>query len=365
MVRSGRSRAAADRDLHDRRTQTGTVAAVSHRADPHRPADAGSQSVGAASGRDTTRGHNTPRPQAGTVSPAAVSATPLPMCAFDWSIGHGIHATFDGTTVRRFRSSEELLDDLAVPHLLVAEATFESWDAERRRSLAERIEQDGHTFVVFRPLRTGRHRRATDGTKSDHDDALAIWEIATQTRTHLYPFKAQADPQWVVTRSQLNQEYNLLRKTDGKQRLITEAAELLGPVTGLSDDARTVLTNGRDYRPSLLAAVYFSTLRTRSREEFERVLGLSGAAYPSLLRSDVHHHAFRWYRAACLKAGTEPDWAMWRREVRGARRRILDATGALGSNRHAGRLFGDAALPPLAERRDDAPNSIEQGVTGL
>jgi hypothetical protein len=65
--------------------------------------------------------------------------------------------------------------------------------------------------------------------------------------------------------------------------------------------------------------VFFAAKRVRSRDEFERLLGLHGSAYPSLLRSEVHHHSFRFAR----KRGVT--WNVYRRELRRTFSRLKNA----------------------------------------
>ena len=64
-----------------------------------------------------------------------------------------------------------------------------------------------------------------------------------------------------------------------------QAIAILGPYKELPEERRPALGNGKEYSSSLLAAAMFAAQNATSRDEFERLLGLHGSGYPSLLRS--------------------------------------------------------------------------------
>lgn len=132
---------------------------------------------------------------------------------------------------------------------------------------------------------------------------------------HVYPLP-DVDPDWVERRESANREYQRIRLSNEKDLLVAAALEVLGPYKELDESARSVPRNGTTYSPSLTAAVFFAAQRVRSRDEFEHLLGLHGSAYPSLLRSEVHHHSFRFAR----KRGVT--WKVYRRELRRAFSRL-------------------------------------------
>jgi hypothetical protein len=243
---------------------------------------------------------------------------PLPVVALDWAI-HAVHVTFDGQRVDRYDRVDDLLATLTEPHRIVAEATFESWDPERRRNVLAQIRDAGHEIHVYRPIHTARHR-APDMDKSDENDARVIYRIASEQRIHTYP-PVDPDPVWVSKRETLNREYTHLRLTGGKDSLTAAATAVLGPYDALDEQARSVLGNGKKYSPSLLAAAYFAAQHSTSRSEFERLLGLHGSGHPSVLRSEVHHHSFRHAR----KRGVT--WQTYRRELRRAYQQLKRHTG--------------------------------------
>jgi hypothetical protein len=249
-----------------------------------------------------------------TPSPRRVDLDPRPLVALDWSFKE-VHVTFDGVEVVRLRSFDDLLGMLTVPYKIVAESTFESWDPLRRRSIVDALRAAGHEIYVFRPIHTARARGSAATAKSDANDARTIHALATRSRLHVYPLP-DVDPEWVERRESANREYQRIRLSGEKDLLIESAVTALGPYRLLDDDARSVLGNGSTYSRSLLAAVFFASQRARSRSEFERLLGLHGSAYPSLLRSEVHHHSFRFARRRGVT------WKVYRRELRRAFTRL-------------------------------------------
>lgn len=248
-----------------------------------------------------------------------VDADPRPLVALDWSFKE-VHVTFDGDEVVRLRSFDDLLAMLDSPHKIVAESTFESWDPDRRRSIVAALRAEGHEIYVFRPIHTARARGSVT-SKSDENDARTIHSLASSSRLHVYPLP-DVDPVWVERRESANREYQRIRLSNEKDLLVAAALEVLGPYKELDESARSVLGNGTTYSPSLIAAVFFAAQRVRSRDEFERLLGLHGSAYPSLLRSEVHHHSFRFAR----KRGVT--WKVYRRELRRAFSRFKHARPA-------------------------------------
>jgi len=240
-----------------------------------------------------------------------------PVVAMDWSL-HGVHVTFDGEVVTFYPSVKEFVESLETPHQICAEATFESWDAAGRAAIVIWIRSRGHELYVYRPIHTARARG--DMPKSDANDARVIYSIAGANKLHLYPIP-DVDSEWATFRQECNREYQKLRLSGtGKDALVKSAEAILGPYKELDDETRSVLGNGTKYSPALLAATYFAAAHSRSRDVYERLLGLHGSAHPSLLRSEVHTHSFRWAR----RRGVQ--WNTYRRVVR----RTLSAYRAAG-----------------------------------
>jgi hypothetical protein len=273
--------------------------------------------------RKVCDGHIEPRPPAGISTPVRprscddrpsptnrFAADQRPLLALDWSFKE-VHVTTDGVTVLRYASVQDLLASLASPHKILAESTFESWDAARRRSVVDTIRAAGHEIYVFRPIHTARARGSAETKKSDENDAKTIHTIGVSGRLHVYPLPSD-DPEWAERRRLANREFQIIRDSGERGLLVDAAVSVLGPYRELDDDARSVFGNGSGYYPALLAAVSFAAQKARSRDEFERLLGLHGSAYPSLLRSVVHHHGYRWARRRGVV------WKVYRRELRRA-----------------------------------------------
>jgi hypothetical protein len=264
---------------------------------------------------------------------------PRPVVAIDWSF-HQIHATFDGELVERFTSVDALLQDprLCVPHKIAAEATFESWDPERRRSILVALRSSGHELYVYRPLNTARARSSLGLTKSDELDAKVIWMHATHPKFHLYTPK-DVNPEWATRFAAAQKEYALLRLTGEKSEMASKAAEVLGPLSSRSECSRAVLASAQGYSETILAVLWFCASKDLTRNEMEKLVGLSAAGYPSLLRSELHTHSARHARKRLLQlpnvhssrslstsdlVAAEPpddsvkDWRVYRREIRRA-----------------------------------------------
>lgn len=292
-----------------------------------------------------SRGHDNPRSMTGRLLPAALAADrrriggsiaraarrtagesayrrdPRPVVAIDWSL-HGLDATADGRRVYRFATLEELLAAVDRPAKLVAESTFESWDPGRRERLVATARRAGHEVYVFRPIHTARARNRTSVEKSDANDARTIYTIATASRLHLYPIPAP-DPAKTKERSEIAREYTRLRLSGAKGALGDLAERLLGPYQKLPAELARALGNGKRYSPTLLAVIGFASARATSRARFEWLLGLHGSAYPTLLRSEVHHHSFRHAR----KRGVR--WRAYRRALRRTYALLKPSRGAL------------------------------------
>lgn len=267
-----------------------------------------------------------------------------PVVALDWSF-HGIHVTFDGEQVEQLASVDALLADarLRDPHRIAAESTFESWDPQRRLHLIERLRAAGHELFVYRPLHTARARRALGSEKSDAEDARTIWKLAHHPRFRLYP-AVSPDQHWASTAGAAQQEYTRIRLTGGKSALADTAAAVLGPLRERSEESQLVLGGSvrKDgYSETLLAVLWFVASKGFSRSEMERLVGLHGSGYPSLLRSEVHTHCARHaLKKLAARAGvhrrrsvddlgpsplqdtstedSQGDWRIFRRELRRA-----------------------------------------------
>lgn len=237
---------------------------------------------------------------------------PERLVAVDWS-GSGVWATFDGAEVGTWANMEALLDELerrGGTYQVVVEATFESYEVERRELLVARARSDGHEIVGFRPHHTARRREELGLTKSDINDACVIWNLAEEGRVWAYPI-LDPDPGWAAYRESVNHEYMQIRAAGEKGLLVGEAKAIIGPWRSRRDELGALgASSGSGYMPSGLAAACFAAKHVSSRENFERILGLHGSGYPGILRSEIHHHSYRW----AARRGIE--WGEFRRALR-------------------------------------------------
>lgn len=248
-----------------------------------------------------------------------------PAIAFDWS-ANNLDCTFDGEKVFSVKKVEDLAALLKTPHKIVCEASFESFVPGRRQLMATMLRDAGHELYVFRPNATARYRFLHKIEKSNTNDAQVIYRIATETETHVYPLLAP-DSEWADRRAVLNRDYFVIKMSKQKpELLIKPAKKILGWYSKLPADLKWAYGNGKPdkYSETLLAAVYFATLSTTNRYEFERLLGLWQSAHPSLLRSEIHHHA---YGAIRKRGVTMSDY---RRAIRNLRATFMAA--GVGTN---------------------------------
>lgn len=215
--------------------------------------------------------------------------------------------------------------------------------------MVQLLRDAGHELYVFRPTATGRFRKVNKIDKSNSNDALVIYRIATETRTHIYPL-LDPNPEWTERRETINRRYLEIRAAQQKaELLINPTKEILGKFSKLSNEDKVMYGNSKldGYCETLLAAVYYATSVTTSRGEFERVLGLWQSAHPSLLRSDMHHHAFRSQRRRGVTI------ADFRRTARRLRARLMEA--GVGSTSIADRV----EVPMEPQKGEDVVKEIQ------
>jgi hypothetical protein len=238
----------------------------------------------------------------------------------------------------RVATTSALLDSLTEPTILISEATFESFDVQKRREVIERAEKEGHRWLTTPNRQTGRHRRSmghTDDEKTDDLDVEVIRDIArtrpaTLKRPSFPPFE---DDPVILSRLDANHELMLLRRTrrvvpnnsalgfktvtakdDYADSLIAE----LPPFGSLTDVQKLAIGNGKKYSKPLVAAVGKATKHSNNRREFELITGLFAHGYPSQIRSDLHHWTWRFVE----KRGVS--MSEFRREVRWLHHRMTE-----------------------------------------
>lgn len=234
---------------------------------------------------------------------------------FDWSGGpvHAIHDDSDKVTV--YAGLDHLLDALASPTTIRAEATFESFNVAKREEFLARCRREGHDFKVINPRATAKRRRALGyEEKSDEIDARVIRHLATDGITHFTPV-VLPDEERVDARQRVNARLMDLRRTkvpraskrarlgwvfeSAKDHYAEALIEGLPPVAALTAAQDAALCTGppgkRAYSKLVVAAVGVVAEEARNTREFDFLAGLYQNGYPSQVRSDLMLH--RWQRA--------------------------------------------------------------------
>ena len=213
------------------------------------------------------------------------------LVALDWSF-NGVHTTTDGVNVTRHDSVDSFVATLQSPHKIFAESSFESWDPQQRHAVIARLRAAGHELYAIRPKFTARTRALIPSMpKSDVNDAKILYMIATNGRHHLYRVPEQ-DDSWVSFRSGANRLWNTIRLSGQKKTFAARAASVLGPFHEQTKERQLVL-GSTNYSTTIMAVLYFCAQHCTNRNQFERLVGLHGSGYPSLLRSEVHNHSMK------------------------------------------------------------------------
>lgn len=269
----------------------------------------------------------------------------LPLVAFDWSRS-AIDYTFDGETVAQVARFEELLALLDRPHRIVCETTVECYQPARRAEFFRSVRAAGHELLVINPRLTAHKRKRREKLeKTDENDARVIYRMATDGATHLYRPIETPDAEWVAKREAVNAAHTEARWSGVKDDWSAQAAAILGPYDELPADLRRALGDGKAYSKSVLGAVWTASLHASSRREFERLLGLYAAGYPSHLRSDIHHWGYLMRNGGLAHFDREGKlaWREYRRALRWAFAQLKAARprppgSALSPRRVAGNL---------------------------
>ena len=256
-----------------------------------------------------------------------VPASSLPTVYFDWAGGKVTVLHGDSDDIKYYPSLAALLDTLSQPHVIIGEATFESFDIHLRESAIRRAARGGHMFLVTPNRLTGRHRRAMGyEEKTDEIDVFVIRDLArTKPEVLKVPQAVHPGDVRAAVREAANHELMVLRRTrrmvvnrskigfktvtakdDYADRLIAE----LPPYVLLSETAKAALGDGKKYSKVIVAAVAMATKYSANRSQFDRLTGMYVHGYPSQIRSDVHHWRYRFAKAHGVSMSD------FRREVR-------------------------------------------------
>lgn len=115
---------------------------------------------------------------------------------------------------------------------------------------------------------------------------------------------------------------------------LAAAREGLGPYDALDEHTRLALGDGQDYHPALLAAIALGAAAAPSRDDFERLLGLSNTPGWGSIRTAVRS----WYATR----NTGPDGGFARESVltwSAYRRALREAYGRIATARRQGTLL--------------------------
>lgn len=245
----------------------------------------------------------------------------------DWSRPRGLDVlTDDSDEVTKYPTFDALLDSIEEPSRIIGECTFESYEPTRRDAVIARMEIEGHEFRVFSPRQTPRVRSKMSLEKSDYNDALAIREIgrtglALKDPTSVAPIERQEKAKAAnLELRNLRRSYRQVDSSRSKAgfKMVSEKdiyaqkiISLLPKFGSLTTEQQVAFKGTGGYSKVLIAAVAMATKHSETRKDFDHITGLYSNAYPSQIRSDVHH--WRWRFAMKTEQITLTDF---RREVR-------------------------------------------------
>jgi len=212
--------------------------------------------------------------------------------AVDWD-GKAVHISEDGILEHVYDLPDQfvLLSQTTEPTRFVTESTIESYDPERRQATIVAFADAGHDLRTISPRLTGWWRAERGLLKSNAQDAVAIYHIATNGRTHLKRPSLYVDEAWIALRDEAEYEIMVLRRSGRKDQLWEALVEQLPPFKSLTPIRQRALGAGGNYSKSILPAVYVAATYTRDNiKAWERLMGLYGAGKNSQFRSDV----FNW-----------------------------------------------------------------------
>lgn len=236
-----------------------------------------------------------------------------PQVTFDWAAGKltALFGDDDSSKIKYYPSIEELITSLNVPHKIVCEATFESFDISERQRMIDLATAHGHDWWVTPNRQTGRHRQKMGfgDNKTDEIDVQVLRDMSLTRPTMLKRpnVRLQDDP-FVVGAKAANDELMLLRRTitmkknksklgfkkvSAKDTYAAKLVKTLPKFEKLTEIQKLALGGSGKYSLCLVAAAAKVTKFANSREEFEHYAGLFAHGYPSQIRSDFMHWRYR------------------------------------------------------------------------
>lgn len=211
----------------------------------------------------------------------------------DWAESRGVYATRDGRIVKRFDDLDQLLDRLVRiggTWEVVLEPAFESFRPDRRDAFILRCRDLGYDLRVISDRQTKRARLSLGLDKSDENDTLALWHLVAVLGKHTSPARRACEipDDWRDRTAAVNRRAVVMRFTRTRHEALSEVERILGPARGLPDDLRLVLADvrGRSYL-AYVSAIFLAACEARTRDEFDRLLGLYQNGYPCILRSEI------------------------------------------------------------------------------
>lgn len=248
---------------------------------------------------------------------------------FDWNKTQ-INVLFDDAEDDIvLKDLDSLMDMLTEPSVIIGEATFESFQLEKRRNVIARAMREGHTLLTTPNRATGRWRKAMypEYNNKPLPDNLAvkvIRHIASQTDTHL-KIPAFPDSSWVTVREAANSKLMRLRSefrwaygprggrkvVSAKDDYADDLIQLLPEYVTLTAKQKLALGDGKEYNKTVVAAVGVTAEYVDNIKDFDRLSGMYHHGYPSQIRSDLHHWRWRF-----LKGQVDLTLSQYRREIR-------------------------------------------------
>jgi len=241
--------------------------------------------------------------------------------AFDWGSRAGKLVfvsldDIDGAPVYSARLEDFIRE--YEPKQLFAETTFESYEVDRYNYVLDVAKMHG-TAIYTLSSRTTAHRRNEIGTeKDDLGDARLIARLALEFvngKGTQNPGNGHASPHPFTTHFRLARPRGAVERTmsDLRKRLTKELVKLrregypktspvlqqalqdLPPLSEIPAEHKNTLLRGKKFSPSFAISLAIASRMVREmaggRDDFERLVGLCGTGYPSLIRSNIYHHS--------------------------------------------------------------------------
>jgi hypothetical protein len=240
-----------------------------------------------------------------------------PCLFFDWSVGK-VNVLLNDQDWQSeptvYPNLHKLLDSLTEPHVIVGEASFESFNVFKRREVVERCASDGHLLLCTPTRQTVRHLVSMGFNKADKTDEMAVHvlrDYAKQGWSYLKRPSLADNPEvraFGEIRKDANHDLMVLRASkankigkkgqvnkgmiSGKDVWANQIIEFIPKYESLNPNMRASLGNGEEYSKTIVAAVSVCARYVTSREDFDRLAGLSVHGYGCQVRSDLYLHGF-------------------------------------------------------------------------